>query len=116
LLTNEGENLLEQTLGHTLTQQKVILDQINRETKYRNHMQLMSGLVSNASSSSKPPSMSLSQNRTGQTIEVRQDSSFDRGQAKVIFEMPQMLETVTPASQTFTATQMTPKDPGSQRD
>ena len=40
LLTNE-ENLLEQTMGQTLTQQKQILDQINTQTRNRNHMQLM---------------------------------------------------------------------------
>jgi len=45
VITSE-ENLLEQTLGQTLTQQKDILDQINKETQNRNHMQLMNGMAS----------------------------------------------------------------------
>ena len=35
------ENILEQTIGQTLTQQKKILDQIQQQTENRNHMQLM---------------------------------------------------------------------------
>ena len=38
LAPNE-ENLLDQTLGQTLTQQKLILDEINKQTKNKHHMQ-----------------------------------------------------------------------------